>query len=87
MFTRHNRNIVTPIVGKVKTEALERLTIGTDEVQSIFMVALFNQKMTLTSLVFRRLYMSSPNQGTLRFELVTIYIGCLFTGPKSIECC
>jgi hypothetical protein len=39
MLTRHNRNIITPVVGKVSEEALERLHIRTDEVQSVFMAS------------------------------------------------
>jgi len=40
MLTRHNTNIITPVVAKIDEKALDRLSIHTKEVQSVFMAPL-----------------------------------------------
>jgi hypothetical protein len=54
MLRRGIKNVVTPIVGKVDESALKRLTIGVNEVQSIFMVNFDWRLINLLSVSFIR---------------------------------
>ncbi|KAI6196366.1 Hydrolase, NUDIX family [Aphelenchoides besseyi] len=53
LLTRHNKNVVTPVVGLIAERALKKLVIDTEEVQSIFIAPLAELAQSQSYTAFR----------------------------------